>query len=511
MSTTTESNKRIAKNSIYMSIRMVIVLLISLYTTRCVLEALGIQDYGIYNVVAGFVTMFSFLNNAMTSATQRFYNFELGRNGERGANIVYNASFVIHLLLAIIIVICTEALGLWYLQTEMVIPHDRLYAAECVFHFSTLSMFFTIISVPYSSAIMAHEKMSFYACIGVIDAVLKLAIAFIVNYCSADRLIIYSILFLSVSIFNFLAFYIYAKTRFHEIHLGTRIERSFFISMLSYSGWSLFGAFAYMMREQGVNLLLNAFFGPVVNAARGIANQVNSALNSFSSNIVLPTRPQVIQSYAVGNLDRTYTLTYSISKLSCLFFYMMALPICLEIHLILGIWLGDNVPQYAVSFVIIMLLTNTFGTLVSPISTIIHATGKMRFYQLLSGLSNILTIPLAYLFLRYDEIPELVFVALFITMVTNHLAGLYSAFRICNFSISHYLRTVIIPIIRVMLLSFPIPVIPIYFMEDSIGRMVLVFIISVFSVVIVSYFGALNINEKQLIKSLISKTFNRLI
>ena len=510
MSNTSDNNKRIAKNSLFMSIRMVIVLLISLYATRVVLEVLGVEDYGIYNVVAGFVTMFAFINSSMSSATQRFYNFELGNHGKEGVNIVYNAAFIIHLLLAVFIVICTEIVGLWYLHHKMVIPIDRMFAAEWVFHFSVFSLFFTIISVPYSAVIMAYERMNFYAIIGVIDAIIKLLIILFIPYVHLDNLVAYSALLLGVHAFDFFCYYIYSKKHFTELYLGTRVEKKFFNSMLTFSGWGTFGAFAYMLRDQGINLVLNLFFGPIVNAARGVANQVNSALNNFISNLVVPSRPQVIKSYAIGDLNRTFRLTYSISKMSCLFFYMLSLPICLEISFVLRLWLGDNVPNHTVNFIIIILFTNVFGTLVSPISTIVHATGKMRFYQLLSSSSNVLSVPLAYLFLRVRNVPEFVFIALFITMITNHLAGLYSLRQLISFSIRDYTKSVLFPIFKVMIFSLPICILPYILLSDGYIRCLFVFVLSISVVSISTYYIAFDKGEQMFVKSLVSNFFIKL-
>lgn len=507
MKSLAKNNRLIAKNSLYMSIRMIVVLCISLYTTRCILDVLGVQDYGIYNIVAGFVTMFTILNSGMSSATQRFYNYELGLDGEKGANIVYNSAFWIHLLLAIITVVCAELFGMWYIENKMIIPADRLIAAKYVFHFSVISMFFSIINVPYSSAIMAHERMNFYAFVGIIDALLKLLIVILISYSSSDKLILYSALFLCVSVLNFFFYFFYSKKEFDEIILRKCIEKKMFLSMLSYSGWSLFGAFAYMMREQGVNLVLNAFFGPIINAAKGVSNQVNGALTSFSSNLIVPSRPQVIQSYAMGEINRTFNLTYSVSKLSCIFFYMMALPICLEIDFILNLWLGDNIPDHANTFIIIILITNTFGVLVTPISTVVHATGKVKFYSLLTSFSNILSVPLAYVFLIFDEVPELVFIALFITMITNHISGLYSLYRIVKFSIKSYVNNVILPILKVVFLSLPLNAIFLLLMNDCILRFFLIIITSLISICIITYVFALDLKEKKILKNLITKFF----
>ena len=494
-----ESNRRIAKNSVYMSIRMIIVLIISLYTTRVVLNVLGVDDYGVYNVVAGFVSMFAFLNNALSSSTQRFYNFELGRNGVEGARVVYCASLVIHLLLAIVVVIISEAIGIWYINHKMVLPDGRLRAAETVFHFSVLSLFISIITTPFTAAVIAHEKMDFYAIVGVLEACIKLAVALALPFILGDKLIWYGALFVLIAVQSFLLSFIFCKLNFVEMKRGGKVPRSLYNDMLSFSGWSVLGSLAYVLREQGVDLLLNSFFGTIVNAARGVANQVNGALQGFINSLSISTRPQVIQSYAQGNLSRTWSLTFTISKVTCLFFFMMSLPICLEVDCILRLWLGQVIPSHTELFIILMLFSNTFGVLVSPVSTVMHATGKMRYYQTLSSASNLLTLPLAYVFLLMNDVPEYAYIALFITMSTNLLAGLISTHKYAGLKYQDYFRFVLLPCLTVIIISIPIAFIPHLFLHSGFLRLIVEIFLSVIIVSGISYLFALNETEKQLV------------
>lgn len=507
---TSENNKRIAKNSLYMSIRMVVVLFISLYTTRAVLKVLGIEDYGIYNVVCGFVSMFSFLNNSMASATQRYYNYELGKNGEIGVQKVYNASMLIHWLLAVIIILFTEIGGLWYLENKLVVPETRMSAAFWIFQFSVVSMFLNIVNVPYISAIMAYERMNYYAYIGIIDAVLKLLIVFALYLSDGDRLILYGFLFMAITVFDYFAYRIYAKKHFKNLRFGLQPCKTYLKEMLEFAGWNLFGSFAYMMRDQGINLLLNAFFGPIVNAARGVANQVNGALQGFTSNILTPARPQIVQSYAKGEYDRSFHLMNSVSKLSCIVFLLMSLPVCLLISPILNMWLGGNVPEHTSSFVIIMLITNTWGSLVAPISAIVHATGKMKFYQTISSASNLMSVPLAYVFLCIDSVPEFVFYALLITMFTNHIAGLISLKRLTSFSIKRYIKNVVLSLACVIVLSVVTTIIPYYFISNLVLKFLVVIVVSVLAVISYSYIICFDQKEKMLINQFVNKFIKRI-
>ena len=510
MSDNLADNKRIAKNSVFMSIRMVIVLAVSLYTTRVILKVLGAEDYGVYNVVAGFVSMFAFLNNAMSSATQRFFNYELGKNGVDGARRVYCASLIIHFLLALVICVVTEPIGLWYLHNKMVLPVGRMVAAEWIFHFSVISLFVSIINAPFSAAVVAHEKMDFYAIMSVIDVFLKLIMVIILPFIKGDSLIFYGIFFLLLTVLNTSFYYLYCKKRFVEIRFGAKVPGQLFKEMLSFSGWSVFSSLAYMLREQGINLVMNRFFGTLINAARGVANQVNGALQGFIGSIGTPTRPQVIQSYSKGNLSRTWNLTFSISKITCLVFFLMALPICMEVDFILKVWLGDAIPEHTSNFIVIMLATNTIGTLVSPVSTVMHATGKIRFYQILSSASNLMSVPLAYIFLRIDNVPEYAYWALFITCITNWLAGLISAKKYAKLSLVAYSKIVVVPCMIVVLFSIPIASVPHLFLGQGFLRFIIEVITSVCAVASISYFFALNNTERTLISQIISKYMTKI-
>lgn len=356
---------------------------------------------------------------------------------------------------------------------------------------------------------MAYERMNYYAYIGIIDAILKLIIVFALYLSDRDRLILYGFLLMAITIFDYFAYMIYAKKQFKNLRFGLRPRKEFFKEMLEFAGWNLFGSFAYMMRDQGINLLLNAFFGPIVNAARGVANQVNGALQGFSSNILTPARPQIVQSYAKGEYDRSFHLMNSVSKLSCIIFLLMSLPVCLLVSPILNIWLGGNVPEHTSSFIIIMLITNTWGSLVAPISAIVHATGKMKFYQTISSASNLLSVPLAYVFLCIARIPELVFYALLITMFTNHIAGLISLKRLTSFSIKKYMHDVALPLARVIVLSVLTTIIPYHFISNKILNFLVVIVVSTSAIMTYSYYLCFDQTEKMLINQFVNRIITK--
>lgn len=506
------NNKRIAKNSIFMSIRMVIVLAITLYTSRVILRVLGVEDYGVYNVVAGFVTMFGFFNSSLSNGIQRFYNFELGKNGIEGACRVYNMALIIQILLATIIILPTEFIGLWYLHNKMVIPDGRMFAAEWIFHLSLLTFVLHIIQVPYTAAVMAHERMGFYAVVNIFDVLIKLGVILIIPFLNHDALILYGVLTTAVALVNLLLYLWYSKRNFKEIALEKKFRSSLFKEMLSFSGWNIFGTLGQMFKDQGVSLILNFFFGPIVNAARGIANQVNGGLQSFVTNITVPVRPQVVQSYSQGNLERSLNLTYTISKLSCYFLLIMALPIMLEIDFVLKIWLGNNIPQHTSVFVIIIVLNSFLSNLNSAVSGLVHASGKMRVYQLCGGTISIISVIFVYIAVLFCNRPSVALIVLFILDAIRQVVALLVLKSIVNeFSLGKYLNEVIIPIIVVASLAILLPMFINNQMQEGVLRFSVVFTLSILTVVTSIYFVGLNSMEKNLVKQLLVNFRSKII
>lgn len=278
MSDSLLNNKRIVKNTVFLYARMLLILATNLYITRAVLKSLGVVDYGIYNVVAGFVSMFAFLNNSMSIAIQRFFNYERGKNSNDTLNDVYNSAWMIQIIISIITFCLLESLGIWYVNHVMMIPSGRMFATNCVFQFSILSLIIVILQVPYSAVIMANERMNYYAFVGLIDVLLRLSLVIVLPYISFDKLLFYGTLTLGVSIIDIIFYAVYVRKRFCLLHFDLHVGRKLFKPMMSFSMWNLFDMFAYTMKNQGLNVLLNAFFGPVVNAARGIASQIMSAI-----------------------------------------------------------------------------------------------------------------------------------------------------------------------------------------------------------------------------------------
>ena len=498
MSDNSSNNTRIAKNTLFLYLRMFFVLLISLYTTRVVLNALGVIDYGVFNVVSGFVTMFAFFNTSMSNGIQRFYNFKLGSEGEGALTSVYNTSLQIQSLLAISVLFLLETIGLWYINVKMVIPAERMDTARWLYQFSVASLLLVIMQVPYSAAIIAHEKLGYFAIVSIIDALAKLAIALVLPYISTDKLLVYGIYSMGVALMNFILYFSYSKFCFKELILRIQFDRPLFLSMLSFSGWNVFGTFAFMIRSQGLTVLLNSFFGTIVNAAQGVAAQIQSAIQGFSSNIVVAFRPQMIQSYAEGNYDRVGQMFYSLSKISFLMLFMLSAPVAFEINYILHLWLGSTIPDYTSYFTILVLANMVLLSLHTPIVTIIHASGKMKKFQIVTSLIICSILPVSWIALKMGAEPGSVYWISLIIQLLNQFACLKVLAEVFPYSIKRYVRLVIRPIAIILC----VVTLCLYgvkeLFSESFLRLLFSCFISAFATCLSTYF-TLTDNEKQIV------------
>lgn len=486
---------------------MVFILFVSLYTSRVFLNVLGVEDYGISNVVAGFVSMFSFLNTALANGIQRFYNSELGRNGE--ITKVYNTALIIQGVIALCVVVLLETVGLWYLYDKMVIPENRFKTALWLYQFSTISSAIVILQSPYAAAVMAYERMNVYAAISIIEVVFKLGFALALPYINADSLLVYGVFYMSLSILSFLLYFIYCKIEFKELCFKKSYDKSMFKDMISFSGWNLLGTFACMLREQGLNVILNLFFGPIINAARGIAYQVSSALQGFVSNLSLAAKPQMVQSFAAGDPCRTMKLMFSMSKLSFIFLFVLSVPIIFNIDYILHLWLGDVVPEHTANFVILVIITNFMNNLNAPLSNVAYATGKMRKYEMTFSILNILIIPISFVALKFGALPEAAFIIYLVMTIIVQLGCLLVLRVQVSLSLLLYLKSLIIPIITVSIITLPIIYIIHYFLPHNLIGIAIEYV----TVIIVSgalfYYFVLNTSEKSVVSRLILKFIKR--
>lgn len=501
-----KNNRRIAQNTLFLYLRMVIVMAITLYTTRALLSAMGVEDYGVYNVVCGFVSMFGFLNTSMANGIQRFFNYEIGKNGEEGVGRIFSHAIVIQTVLSFVILFVVETGGLWYLFNKMVIPDGRFQAAVWIFQFAMLQLIFMMITVPYNAAIMAYERMDFYAFVSVLDAVFKLMIVLALPNISEDKLVCYGALMTLISVINYLLNRGYAKACFKKLKFCKEWDRNLFVSMLSFSGWNIFGSISHIMQNQGVNLIFNAFWGTIVNAANGVAMQVNSAVNSLTSGFVTAVRPQMIKSYASGNIDYLKKMYYSVSKLTFYLVMLLAIPMVGEMDTILGFWLGvGKYPEMTSLFCQLTMFMAVCNSYATPTSIIIHATGKMKNFQLIVSSITLLIIPIAYVAARLgSDAAMIIFFSAMITIVAQ-FARLIIIKEQVGFSVVDYCKKVLAPTWEVLALSIAVT----FFMHTitpnySFWPIIRIAVCVVFSCIIIYLIGIDKI-EKRLVLSFIKK------
>jgi len=505
MSETSSNNKRIAKNTVYLYARMLIVLFVSIYTTRVVLSSLGVEDYGIYNVVCGFVSMFTFMNTTMSNSIQRYYNYELGKQSSEGFTSVYQTSLILQIVLAAAILIVLEPLGIWYVNNKMVIPSDRLMAANYIFQFATISLVFVILQAPYNAAIIAKEKMDFFAFASIVDVILKLAIVLPLPYYKGDKLILYGVLLVAVSSFNLLIHFIYAKRNIDGLCFRFVLHKKLMKSIAGFSGWSVLEMFAWMTQGQGVNMVMNVFFGPIVNAARGVAMQIQNSIQGFCTNLVTAFRPQLVQSYAQQNIHRTKNMMFSMTKIMFLFFAMITAPFIVEIDYVLGLWLGDNVPQYTAGFTILMLLSMYPRNCVMAFSTVVQATGTIKKYQIVSTVIILLVLPISYIVLKLGYNPLSVYWVNLAICIMLFIACFEQTIKVFPFSRKEYVKSVLFPCLTITSLLFVSLKLINAFMMEGIMRLAIVCVLSVIVTGILSYMLAFNRQEREMIIRIIKR------
>lgn len=415
------NNNQIARNTLLLYVRMFFTMVVGLYTSRVILQVLGISDYGIYNVVGGFVSMLAYVNSSFVAATQRFLSYAVGLDDKERLRKVFCTSMTLHVFLAIFVFIVAESFGVWFVNNKLVINSERLIAANWVFQASVVSMVLNIVNIPYNSSIIAHERMNIYAYMSIFDVCSKLIIVYMLTWTNADKLIVYAFLLVVINLLVLLIYCVYCRRHFYECMYKIIIEKSLLKEMSGYAGWTAIGGIGFMFKGQGVNVVLNMFCGTVVNAARGIAMQVDGIVNQFVSNFMMAVSPQITKNYAVGNIDRTINIVHTSSRLS---FYLMAIilvPLIINLKYILELWLGV-VPQYTYEFLIITIIGSHIATLATPIATAINATGKIMSFQIGITIIFMLELPYAYLLLRLNYPP---YYAVSFCIVTQLLALMY--------------------------------------------------------------------------------------
>ena len=438
----------------------------------------------------------------MAAIYQRYFNFEMGKKNYEGVSNLFKSSLSVQLIYALIIVVIAETIGLWFIDTKLIISPERIIAAKWVYQISVISFVITVFQAPFTALIISNEKMSIFAVISILDAVIKLIIVILLPFIAYDRLIIYAILLLIITLLNILLYVGICKRKFSTCKISLNWNKTNLKSLLSFGGWGMMGSLAYTLQNQGLNILLNMFFGPIVNAARGIAYQILTAVDMFITNFQTSFRPQIIKSYAEGDLPYMYKLYYSSTKISFFLFWCLSLPIILETPMILSIWLGENVPEYTIVFTRIILLTALIGVYANPTSAVAYATGKIKDFTIWVSSLNLLIVPIAYLFLKIGFGPESTMIVCLVMAIIVQIVRLFVIKKIISFSLTDYFKKVILPTAIVFLLSPILPIISkINITNDSFFITLLICFISVISVIILTWIFGLNKEEKNLLLS----------
>lgn len=487
---------------------MLLTMGIALYTSRIVLSTLGVEDFGIYNAVGGIVSMFGFINSSMAICTQRYLTFELGRGNSEALNRIFSSSLIILGIFSLLILLIAETIGLWFLYEEMNIPVNRMDATLWVFHFSILTALVNIMSVPYNATLIAYERMSAFAYISVFEVVLKLIIVFLLQVGIFDKLKLYAVLIFSVQLGIRMIYSSYCSRNFKETKFRFLFDKKLLKDMLSFVGWNLWGSCAGIAFTHGLNILLNIFFGPVVNAARAIAFQVQSAVTQFASNFQTAINPQITKTYASGELKYMHILIYSSSKLTFFFLLLLSLPFFVETDTILYIWL-KIVPDNTVVFVRLILCITIIDSVANPLMVSAAATGKVRIYQSVVGGILLLILPISYIVLKCGGNPSSVFVVHLCICILVFIVRLYIVSSMIGLIITDYLQKVILKCIIVGGVSIILPVLFKNLLPDTFISFVFVCIICLLSVLACSYSYGLDIPERQFVLSKVSNFFSK--
>lgn len=500
----TPSSSRLMKNTILLYFRMALLMCINLYTSRIVLETLGVEDYGIYNVVGGVVVMLAFINDSMTVSTRRFLNFELGTGNKHRLHVVFVTSLNIFIIISLLIVIFGETFGLWFVKEKMVIPPERMTAALWVYHISIFTAVVDILNCPYFSAIVAHEKMKSFAYIAILDAILRLLLVYLLLVFDYDRLVFYALLYAAEKILIRLIYIVYCGRNFEECKYQWMYNKELFKEMAIFAGWNMWGNLAYVLYTQGLNMLLNVFFGPIVNAARGVAVQVQGTIGNFANNFQMAFTPQITKTYASGQMKETHLLIYRGTRLTFCLMLIMCLPLISETPTVLSIWLKE-VPEGSVLFLRLLLVIVLIQKCINPLATAVSSTGKIRKYEFWVNSLMLTILPIAYLVLYFGGAAWTVFVVYLIIVILAFGLNLYIALPIMELSLADYTKHALKPCMVVLLFSLIVPASAKLLIDDSFFLSLLILICIFVSTIIFSYIFGLDEEERSVITSNIKR------
>lgn len=496
--------KRIAKNTLAMYIRMAVTMVVGLYTSRVILNVLGVEDYGTYNVVGGVVSMFSLLTASMSASISRYLTFSLGKGDRDELRRVFSVSLEVQLFLAVVIVLAVEAVGVWFLNTQMKIPPDRLVAANWVMQCSLVSFVVGLLMVPYNASIISHERMNIYAYISIWDAVMKLVIVYALYVSPLDKLKSYAVLLLVVSTLTTSFYWLYCKRHFEECRFRVVRDKRLLKEMTSFAGWGMIGDGAWILNTEGVNILINMFFGVVLNAARGIATTVDNMVQNFVRNFMVALNPQIVKSYAAGDFDYMHRLIFMGSKYSYFLMLFFFIPISLETRTILTLWL-KIVPDYAVAFTRLTLMSTMCLTLGNTMIPAVQATGKIRNYTIVMGLMALANFPLTWIAFALGASPMLAYVIYFLIFFSMVFVRLYVVKGLIHLSVRAYVKNVLLRVASVTIIAYTIPAAICVLQSDSFLRLLEICVLSVISSLLTVYFVGLSDLERNYAKNIVMK------
>lgn len=501
-------SKRIAKNTCFLYIRMFLVMAVSLYTVRVVLRTLGVEDYGIYSAVGGIVTSLSFVTSVLASASQRFFSIDLGKNDLYSLKKTFSVMVFLYIIVALLILLIAETIGLWFLENKMTIPESRMDAAYWVFQCSIITFIISVVSSPYQALIIAKEKMNIYSIVGIVDVILKLILVYLLVFVDIDKLKLYSMLMVAVTISCQSVYALYSFCSYRETHLSLMLDKNIVRSVLSFSTWSVFGSLSFICNSQGVNLILNVFFGPIVNAAYMIGNQIKTTVNLFSSNFYIAVRPTMIKEYATGNMAYVRKLVFFSTKAIFSLLFVIVFPISMEIDGILKLWLGE-VGDYMVIFVRLMLVYAIIVSLSDPLTTIAQASGSVKKYYLQVDGFTLLTLPISYFAFQLGFSPEFVFVISIVIFLCAHFIRLHVVRNYMPLSISDYTISILVRIAIVVLVTFILSMLAVSWLSDSLISMIVSGLIEVLISAVSCYLFLLNKFERLQLRDLFLSRFRK--
>lgn len=508
MSDNSSNNKRIAKNTLLLYLRMIVVMVLGLYTSRIVLQALGVDDFGLYNVVGGVVGLFAFLRTSMEKCTQRFLNVEMAKPDGR-LNDTFCVSATIHILIALAILLLTESIGLWFLNTQIQIPEGREVAANWIYQSAVIGLVFIVLTIPYSATIIAHERMGFFAVVSIVDAILKLIIAYLILIDDGDRLILYGILMGVVSVINFFMYAIYCKTKFSETRFRLLFDKVLFQQIFGFTSWTLIGQMAILGTNQGNNILVNMFHSVAANASMSIGSQVNAAVVSLTSNFQTAFNPQITKSYASGDYSYLKFLIYSTTKISFALLFIVSLPLMYNIDFALGVWLTE-VPEKAGVFCILTLCNGIMNAVSAPLNFTVMASGKIKWFQIMTSIVYLSDLVILYaLFSMGLPAETALYVKVSIMFGVLAVRLYYATKAVPSISVSSYCKEVLLPLVIVSITSVVIAAV-LMMLANTIFKKVLATCLMTLVSAILLYYIALSKQERGQVNKLITSFTNKI-